>query len=163
MQFAAYQWQNAGTDFSFAGRDETVGVLGTHIPGSTPPVLTAETLEEIKLRARAHLGEEPDACLYITDSGGRVHEILTNRKYHDAKARAERRTAIAVALLVFCATCLVATALGFVGGWALIGFVGSAVCYATMLRAGLFNEIEGAFVCEIFLVLGLVLVSVFWA
>jgi hypothetical protein len=60
--------------------------------------------------------------------------------------------------LVFSVTCLIGASLGSLGAWALLGFVGAAALYALILRAGLFNEIEGAVVCETLLILALLLI-----
>lgn len=157
MTFAAYQARPEGTDFSFEGRDEAAGVLGTHQLNDTRPVATADTLEELERDARAYLGVEPDAVLYLTDGEGRVRRIMTNEKHHTAIERAGRRTAIALGLLVFSVTCLLAAVA--LGAWAVVAFVGAAGLYAVALRAGLFNELEGAVVCEIILILALVMIS----
>lgn len=158
MPFAAYQARPDGTDFSFEGRDEATGILGVFRPGEAPPVVTAPTLTVLEREARAHLGREPDALLYLTDEQGRVLRIMINEKHHAATERAERRTAVCVALLVFSVTCLVEASLGSPGAWALVGFVGAAALYALILRAGLFNAIEAAVVCEILLILALLLI-----
>jgi hypothetical protein len=157
VTFAAYQARGDGPDFSFEGRDEAAGVLGTLRPADAAPVATAGTLEVLEREAKAHLGSESDAILYLADGGGRVHRIMTNVKHHAAVERAARRTAIAVALLVFCATCLLAAPA--LGGWAQLAFAGAAGVYTLVLRAGLFNALEGAVVCEILLILTLVLGS----
>jgi hypothetical protein len=158
MTFAAYQARHNGTDFSFEGRDEATGILGVFRPGEAEPVVTAHTLEELEREARAYLGKEPDAHLYLTDGAGRVYRIMINEKYHAAVQRAERRTAISVALLVFSVTALLGASLGSLGAWALLGFVCAAALYTLLLRAGLSNEIEGAIVCEILLILALLLI-----
>jgi hypothetical protein len=89
----------------------------------------------------------------LTDAEFHVHEMMVNVAKPSAIVRG---TAIAVVLLVFGVTCLIAAVLGL-GIWPLVGFVASALIYCVMLRVGLFNEIEGALVCEVFLILGLVL------
>ena len=107
MALSAYQARHDGTDFVFDGRDDAAGILGTFRPGEAPPVVTAETLEELEQKVRAHLGEEPAAFLYLADGNGHVYRIMINKKYHAAIGSAERRTAISVALLVFSVTCLI--------------------------------------------------------
>jgi hypothetical protein len=72
--------------------------------------------------------------------------------------RAERRTAVSLALLVFSVTCLLGASLGSLGPWALLAFIGAVTLYALILRADFFNEIEGALVCEILLILALLLI-----
>jgi hypothetical protein len=157
VTFAAYRARHDGTDFSFEGRDEAVGVLGTRRPSGSRPVATARTLEELEREARAHLGIEPDDVLYLTDGRGRRHRIMTNEKHHAAIAGAARRTAVAVGLLVFSVTCLPAAV--SLGAWAILAFAGVAGLYVLVLWLGLFNELEGAVACEILLILALVLVS----
>ena len=158
MHYAAYQARHDGTDFSFTGRDDVAGILGTFSPGGVPPVVTGDTLDEVRIRARAHLGEEPGAFLYLTDADGRVYEIMINVKHHRVTEAANRRTAITGAILLFCITCLLATAFGL-GAWlAILGFLGAGCVYCLILRVRLFNEIEGAVICEIFLILGLLLI-----
>jgi hypothetical protein len=145
--------------FSFEGRDESAGILGRLTPGAAVPVAVADTLEQLQREARAYLGDEPAAFLYLVDADGGVRAIVINRKYHEATEKAERRTAIATALLVLCVTSLLGATLGSLGGWALLGFVTAAGLYALILLAGLFNEIEGAVVCEMLLILALLMVS----
>lgn len=158
MTFTAYQARHDGTDFSSKGRDEAAGILGRHTPSEAPPVVTAHTLEELKLEARAYLGKEPDALLYLTDADRRVHQIMLNEKHHAAIDSAGRRNAISIALLVFCVTCLLGASLGALGAWALLSFVSAVALYALILRVGLLNEIEGAVLCEILLILALILI-----
>lgn len=158
MLYAAYQARHDGTDFSFDGRDDANGILGTFSPDGVPPIVTADTLDGLRTLARAHLGEEPGAFLYLTNADGRVLEIMINAKYHRALEAANRSTGIAGALLLFCTTSLVATAFSMIGWWAIVAFVGAACLYCVILRLRLFNEIEGAVICEIFLILGLVLI-----
>jgi len=150
MAFSAYQARRDGTDFSFEGRDEG--------PSEAPPVVTAHSLEELEREARAHLGKEPDALLYLTDGDGRVHRIMINEKHHAAREWAERRTVISVALLVISVTCLIGASAGLVGAWALFGFVSAVALDALIVRSGFSNEIEGAVVCEILLILALLLI-----
>lgn len=158
MTFAAYQARHDGSDFTFEGRDDAAGILGTFRVGDASPVVTAETLEELEHKARAHLGDEPDAFLYLTNAKAHVYRIMINKKYQATIERAARREEITVALLVFCVTCLVAASLGSLGVWALVGFVCVVGLYAITLGVGLFNEIEGALVCEILLILALLFI-----
>jgi hypothetical protein len=158
MTFAAYQSRHDGTDFSYEGRDESAGILGIFRPNNAAPVVTAHTLEELERKANAHLGKEPDAFLYLTDVDGHVYRIMINAKYHATVERANRRTAISVVLVIFSTTCLIGASLGSLGALALLGFVGVTVLYALILRAELFNEIEGAVACELLLILALLLI-----
>ncbi len=149
--FAAYRVEVAGKNLSFEGRDAASGVIGIYSPGDAEPIATAPSLEELVLQSRAYLGNDPDACLYLADGDGRVYQMLICEKYHQAVERANLRTAIAVAVLVFCVTCLPA-AVG-AGGWAVLAFLSVSAIYAVILRAGLFNVVEGAICCEIVLIL----------
>ncbi len=155
MTFAAYQSRGNGTDFSFEGRDEAAGILGTFRTGGAVPVVTAHTLEELEQAASAYLGKEPDGLLYLTDGEGRVHRMLINEKHHEAIAKAQRHTAIAVAIAVFSVTCLIGASFAALGAWALLAFVGASALYTLFLRTGFFNAIEGAVICELFLILTL--------
>lgn len=156
MTFVAFQAKNDGTDFSFEGRDEDAGILGRHPPSETPPVVTAETLEDLKRKARAFLGKEPDAVLYLADTDNHVYEIMINEKHHAAVESVQRRTAISIALLIFCVTCLLGA--GSLGS--LLCFVGISTLYALILRFRLYNEIEGAVVCLILLFVIIMLIPV---
>jgi len=49
MTFAGYEARHDGKDFDFEGRDDAAGILGTFRPNDAPPVVTAETLEELHL------------------------------------------------------------------------------------------------------------------
>lgn len=157
MAFAAYQARHDGTDFVFEGRDDAAGILGTFRPGDAPPVVIAETLEELEQKVQAHLGEEPAAFLYLTDGNGHVYRIMINGKYHAAIESANRRTVISVTLLVFSVTCLLAASATSPGAWTLVCFAGAVGLFALILRVGLFNEVECAIVCEILLILALML------
>lgn len=112
---------------------------------------------ELMQPARAYLGNDPEACLYLTDGDGRVYQVLICEKYHQAVERANLRTAIAAAVLLFCVTCLPAAA--GVGGWAVLAFLSVSAFYAVILRAGLFNVVEGAICCEIILILSLIAIQ----
>jgi hypothetical protein len=158
MTFAAFQARHDGTDFSFEGRDESAGVLGVFHPREAAPLLTANTLEELEREARAHLGKEPSAYLYLTDDGHRVYRIMINEEHHATIEKRMRRTAIACVLLVFGITCLVGAYFGSLGIMPLLVFVGIAALYVLLLRVDFFNEIEGAVICEIMLILALLLV-----
>ncbi len=120
MTFTAYQARNDGTDFSFEGRDEDAGILGKHPPSEVPPVVTVDTLEDLKCGARAYLGKEPAVVLYLTDTDNCVYEIMINEKHHAAIENAQRRTVISVALLTFCVTCLLGASPGSLGSSALL-------------------------------------------
>lgn len=157
MTFVAFQTWDVGTDFSFEGRDEAARILGTFHPGEVPPVLTANTLDELERETRAYLGKEPNAILYLTDGDGYVYRIMMNEKHHAAIERARRQTVIAVSLLVFSVTCLPA-AVGL-GAWAVFAFVGVAGLYGLFLQVGPYREIEAAVVCEFLLILALFLIS----
>jgi hypothetical protein len=159
MTFAAFQARHDGTDFSFEGRNESTGVLGIYYPAESTPVFTANTLEELEREARVHLGKEPSAYLYLTDDGHRVYRIVFNESHHATVEKGERHITIAWALLVFSVTCLVGASLSSLGVLPLLSFVSVAALYAFILRVELFNEIEGAVICEILLILALLLIA----
>ena|GEM_PF-4804352 len=103
--------------------------------------------------------------LYLTDREGRVHQILkhNNKKHLEAIGKAEYRYSVAVALLVFCVTCLFAASFGLEGLWALLSFVGASMLYVMVVRLGIQNAIEGAVVCEMILILSLLLILAYYA
>jgi hypothetical protein len=157
MPYAAYESSHDGRDFSFDGRDQAGGILGKLSP-RVPPVVLAETLDELRLKARAHLGEFPDAFLYLVDSENSVYEIMINKKHHEAIEKAWRYVGISIALLIFCLTCLFCSARGDLAVWGILCFGGISILYFGVVKLGFFNEIEGAVVCEIILILVLILV-----
>jgi hypothetical protein len=159
MAYAAYRGIGNDTGFSFEGGDEDAGILGTYTPGETPPLLTADTLDELRLKAWAHLGREPDDFLILTDDQGRVYEFLSSPKHREGGFKAEERLTVAIALLVFCLTCLIGSAFGSIGGWALPCFVVAAAVYGVIVRADFFNELEAAVICEIMLIMTLLIVA----
>lgn len=122
--------------------------------GGTPLPLSKQAL---RLEARAYLGENPEVMLYLTDSEDLVHEILINKKHHAAVNGLARRSRILTALLVLCTTSLLGSAAGF-GGWSLVAFAAATTIYLAIIKIGIFNEIEGAAVCEILLILTIVLI-----
>ncbi len=120
----------------------------------------ADTLEELRRETRAYLGKEPNAFLYLTDADNRVYEIVSNEKHQAALEIARRHTTISVALLTLCLTCLLGASGGSLGGWAVVCFFSVGTLYALILRARLFNEVEGFIVCEILLILALMVIPV---
>lgn len=157
MAYAAYESCHDGKDVSFKERDLTRGILGQFNPRADP-VAVADTLDELRLKARAHLGEFPDVLLYLVDSENLVHERVLNKKHHEAVQRAGQRAAISIGLLVLCFTCLVGTP-GGLERWGPGCFIGISVLYIGIVKAGLFNEAEGAVVCEILLIILLILTT----
>lgn len=157
MRFAAYEQRSGTRGFSFERRNDAAGILGSCTLGEVTPVVTACSLEELKREARAYLGTEPDAILYLTDGDCRVYEIVSNDKHHAAIDKAERLVAISVVLLIFSITCLSAAALGSHGASALLLFAGVVSIYGLIVGTGIQNEIEGAVLCEILLILTLLL------
>ena len=157
MRFAAYEQRRGTVDFSFEGRNDAAGILGSCTLSEATPVVTACSLEELKREVRAYLGTEPAAILYLTDGDCRVYEIVINKKHHAAVDKAERRLGISVALLIFSITCLLAASLGSHGAWALLLFAGVVSIYGLIVGTGISNEIEGAVTCEILLILTLLL------
>ena len=85
---------------------------------------------------------------------------MSNKDDHAAIEKAERRIAIAWAVLVLCFTCLIGASFGSLGIIPLLAFVGAASLYALILRVGFLNEIEAAVLCEILLILALLLFQV---
>jgi hypothetical protein len=160
MAFAAYRRRSDETAYTWEGRDEAAGIIGRRTPSEEPPFATAQTLEELKQEVWAYLGKHPDAFVYLADSEGNVRATMHCEKYHEAVARANSWTIITAVLLVFSITCLIGAWSLPHGAVALLGFIGAVALYALMLRTGFQNEIEGAVVCEIFLILILLLIRV---
>lgn len=159
LKYSAYQSRNDGTDFSSEGRDAAVGIRGRHIHNGATPIATADTLQELQHEARAYLGKVPEASLYLTDADDWIHDTMINEKYHEATGNAAVRTAICIALLMFCMTALIGAALGFPARWALLSFIAATALYAAILKAKMYNEIEGAVICEMLLILISVMIS----
>ncbi len=164
MTFAAYLANDFRSRFSVEGRDTAAGILGVYDPRGDSPITTAETLEQLEREAWAYLGREPEVTLYLVDADGRVHRIMINEKHHairhkySAEMETVRRwTAILAALLTFAMTCLIAASVSVLGACPLVGFIGAVAFYTLLVRAGLFNEIEGALLCEILLILFLLM------
>ncbi len=82
---------------------------------------------------------------------------MINKEYHAAIDRRERYVAMSLTIMAFCVTCLVGTAVGGVGVWGLAYFGGVSILYFGTVRVGFYNELEGAVVCEILLILSLIL------
>ena len=167
MTFSAFLARNDGTDdFSFEGRDERAGILGTFAPCGDSPVITAPTLEDLERDARTFLGNKPEELLYLTDCDCRVFRIVINKEYHEAVAQAHaavaqatKRATISLAILAFSVTALLGATIGSIGIWPLLFFVGAVILYSLLLTLGLFNEIEGAILCEIMLILAMAAVN----
>ena len=66
---------------------------------------------------------------------------------------------ISFSILTFSVTALVGATIGSLGIWAALILVGAVTLYALFLKWGLFNEIEGAIVCEILLILVIAAIS----
>lgn len=165
MTFAAYLTNDFRSRFSVEGCDTAAGILGVYDPHGDSPVTTAETLEQLEREAWAYLGQEPEVTLYLVDAEGRVRRIMINEKHHAIRHKywaeidnASRWTAILAALLTFAMTCLIAASVSVLGAFPLVGFVGAVAFYTLLVRAGFFNEIEGALLCEILLILFLLMV-----
>ncbi len=150
MTYAAYDSHSDKGIYSYYIRGEPAGVIGKFTPLGEP-IVTADTLEELKLKAKAYLGEEPSAHLYLIDSENRVYDSLINTKYHEALERASRRTVNSIILLIFSITSLVAAAAGRHGIWALVGFCGVSIIYLILVWA-FQEEFNAAILCEIMLV-----------
>ena len=158
MTYAAHKSPSEMTGSFFDGRDDTTVILGTFNSPTTPPIATADTLDEVRRQALAYLGTDPAASLYLTDSEGHVYDIVINAKHHEAISRAEGRLAIAFALLVFSCTCLLGA--GTLGGWAPLLFLGTTFLYALVLWTRICNEVEGAVCFELLLIVSLIMWSV---
>ena len=158
MRYFVYARSNR-ENWSYEGRDEDAGILGSISPDS-PPIAEGADLEEARLKGLAYLGSEPERSLRITDAEGRVYEILINSKHHSLLEKAERRLCIAIALLVFCVTTLVATVFIDTWPWALLCFVCILLCYVGHLKIGILNEVEAGLFCELILILILLLLPV---
>lgn len=149
MAFAAYKPRHDGKDFSFKGRDDEAGILGTLDPGEDQPVANADTLAQIELEGWAYLGREPSARLYLTDDEYRIHDILSNETYHAEMEKAGQLSATVLILLIFCLTCLVAASFGSFGRWPFVVFLGAIGLYWLLDGLMGLRELESGFIIEI--------------
>ena len=159
MKFHAYVSSSPSTKFSFEGRDDAKGIRGKLESASTP-VVDGDSLDDLRQKARAYVAQCPSAVLYLADADKMVYETMIDKEYHDAKARAVKRKVMAGAILVFGVTsvsCIVAKAMVLEALWM---FAGASVLYLVVVLTRVFNEIEGALVTEILLVLALALVPI---
>ncbi|MCW3097087.1 MAG: hypothetical protein JWL77_2705 [Chthonomonadaceae bacterium] len=161
MAFAAYDGRGRGMKTAYENRDNAAGILGTFHPGEDQPIATADTLDQLEREARAYLGSEPSALLYLTDADYRVRRILVNEKYHEETRKAKQKAVKAIIVLVFCFTCLVGASLGSLGIWPLVAFVGALALYALFIISELLNEIEAAIPTELLLILCIIIIPMF--
>lgn len=160
MSFAAYHLRSNEADFTSEGCDEAAGILGKRIPSEEPPIATAPTLEELEREARAYLGKEPDAHLFLVDSEGNVRATMSREKHYVPAERAEDWTAHTSICLIFGVTCLFAAWVSSLETMALLSFFGAVALYALFVRMDFQTEIDSAVTCEIVLILVLLLLPV---
>jgi hypothetical protein len=152
MGFAAYESDRIDADVSYGERKEARGLMGKLKPKSSP-IAVAENVEELRQKARAHLGEFPDALLYLVDGDMFVLEILTNEKHHEIVRQAVRWQGALAGILLFCLTSFLVGAV-LVGNPAgcLIRFAIVTMLYVGILSIKIVNEIAAAVVCEMVLI-----------
>jgi|GEM_PF-5590240 len=158
MPYAAYSSTSPGPQFSFENRNEARGILGT-LAGTGEPVVTADSLDDLRLRAKAHLADHPEHSLYLTDADKRVYDIILCQAYHEAIERRENYIAVVSAVCVFAVTCLVAMAFSGMGFWGLVIFLGAAGLYLTIVKFRINNALELAVGLEINLIVLLIMAA----
>ena len=147
MQYTIYN-SNETISINYNGRDMDNGIIGS-LDGAHEAVGTCVTLEDAIEAAYAHVGRFPNDLLYVVDSNRLVHDIITNKQYHDERTSSAKSLFIAWASFTICALSFAFTAftgLGF-AGILLFGVILAA--YLCMVRYGPFNEIESLVVCII--------------
>ena len=161
MSYFAYSEDIIHDQAYFVGRDEAAGILGTIKP-SSDPVAVADDLEALEIKALAYLCQKPGGLLYLTDPNGRVYRTLYNVKYAEAVANGDKKSGMCPALLLFCVTAFIGSMFnGPAAWWVVGGFVVASLLYIISVLSGFFNELEGAIMPEIILILALILVPAF--
>ncbi len=147
--FFAYVSKVPMLDFCFEGRDDSRGILGSIQP-TGPAFAQADGLGATEELVRAHLGREPNDLVYIADANLLVYRIVTNEKHHQLCESAAKRVAIAWGIAALAIGSLLSTSTNALGVQV---FFGATCLYLAMVWLRIFNAIEAAVICFIFLCL----------
>ena len=99
------------------------------------------------------LGREPSDGVYIADDEDVIRKVVFNDAYHKERENSERWVCMSIALLVLCLETFVGTLVTDAGFGGLVIFGGIAALYSLVVRTRIQNEVEGAVVCFIIVVL----------
>jgi len=148
-RYFAYSSRAGPWTMSFA-EGSAPGEVLPRLQTGAAPFAVADDLATLEEKAYAHLGRHPDDSVHLTDAAGQVHKTLRNESHWQSLKRQTRLHARAWALL----------ALG--RGVAGLGlFALATLMYLGVVPGGIENELEGAVLCEIILILALVLVVMY--
>ena len=152
MNFIIYQYRNGTLSIDYGPRDESNGVIGavTDLPQS---LATADSLDAATKMAYAHLVRHPDAVLYITDSNRLLYEIAINRQYQSERSASSKSLFVAWTCVMLCILSFVFTLISGIGFFGLLFLALAFTLYLSMVRFGIFNEVESAAVVVILAIL----------
>ena len=152
MSLHAYPSRNGSVVVSHDNYDDTNGTLG-RLVSKPDSIGDAESLDHATEIAFAHLGREPSDAVYIADDEDIIRKVVFNDAYHRERENSERWVCMSIALLVLCLATFIGTIVTDAGFGGLVLFGGIAVLYSLVVRTGIQNEVEGAVVCFILVVL----------
>lgn len=157
MQYHLYLHADGTHRIDYSKRNEATGVIG-FFQTDNQPLAIADSKDSIVEIGFAHLGRNPAATLYVTDSDGNLYETIISLPYHAVCDLNGRNLAIAWSFFILSIVSLLMTTimgLGFLG----IAFaVAAMLLYYVIVRGGMFNEIEACVICVILLMLVTLLV-----
>jgi len=152
MSLHVYPNRQGSVVVSHDNYDEAKGALG-RLVSKSDSIGESESLDDATEIAYAHLGRVPSEAVYIADENDVVRKIVFNDAYHKERETSERWLCASVSLLILCLTSFVGTIASGIGIVGLLIFVVIAILYLVVVRTRIQNEVEGAVVCFIILVL----------
>ncbi len=152
MSFHAYPNRQGSVVVSHDNYDEEKGTLG-RLVSKPDGIGHAESIDLATEIAYAHLGRAPSDAVYIADDNDIIRKVVFNDAYHKERENSERWVCMSIALLVLCLVTFSGTIVIGLGFGGLLLFGGIAVIYVFVVRTRIQNEVEGAVVCFIILVL----------
>ena len=152
MRFHAYPNRQGSVVVSHDIYDEQNGTLG-RLVAKPNSIGDAESIDLATEIAYAHLGRAPSDAVYIADDNDIIRKVVFNDAYHKERENSERWVCMSIALLVLCFTTFIGTIVTELGLGGLLLFSGIAILYVFVVRTRIQNEVEGAVVCFIILVL----------
>lgn len=141
----------------YAERDEARGVI-CRLTAKSASIGTSESLEDAIEIGYAYLGRHPSESIYIANDADEVHKFLINHKYFAQREALEKSGCMGKALLVLCCVSFAGSVPLGVGLGGLALFATIALVYVFVVRTGIENEVEGAVVCLMILILTLTLI-----
>ncbi|MGC1276363.1 MAG: hypothetical protein WBC44_21890 [Planctomycetaceae bacterium] len=155
--FAACSLQSGRIEFAAPGSDDPDRRV--RVVSAPKSFAESDDLAVIEEKAYARLGREPEDTVYLIDRERRLIRALSvdNRKLYESIERHGRWQFIAWTLFVLCLIPFVASA---IGGMPLLGlaiFALASLLYLGIILTGLQNEVEGAIVGFVVLILCLLM------